>query len=169
MEINGTEYFFDGNGIMSSGNRASHAPDPNNPKARYGTTATLIGYSNKTGTDVKEKLRQYFASGTYDLLRKNCNCFSDCALWYCCKIRLASNYRSLENKGKKFPSLVKQFGYEANPKADSYDHEGVIMALDPKRVFKETKGYALTTKKKGAGKKLTPEELRAKRLAAMGL
>eukprot|EP00493_Phyllostaurus_siculus_P000483 UN00485 len=169
IEINGTEYFFDGAGIMSSENRTSHAPDPNNPQSRWGTTETLIGYTHRNGADLKDALRKYFQTGSYDLLRKNCNSFSDCAIWYLCKIRLASGYRSLEQKGKKFPSMMKKFGYEPNPVAEDFDHEAVILALDPNRVFKETKGHSLKDDSKGESKKLTPAELRAKRLAAMGM
>merc|ERR1719230_1890817 len=59
VEINGTEYFFDGAGIMSSENRLSHRADPNNPQSRWETTATPIGFTNKNGADVKDALRKY--------------------------------------------------------------------------------------------------------------
>merc|ERR1719499_3069691 len=155
---------------MTSTNRLSHQPQPNQPQSRWGTEAILIGKTNKTGSQMRDNLRRHFESGTYDLLNKNCNCFSDCALWYLCKIRLASGYRSLEQKGKSFPSLMTKMGYEPNAKAADYDHEAVILALDPNRVFKETKGHSLRGDgKTGESKALTPAELRAKRLAAMGM
>jgi len=170
VEINGTEYFFDGGGIMSTNNRLSHQADPNNPQSRWGTTETVIGYTNKNGSDLKDALRKHFNSGTYDLLRKNCNCFSDCALYYLCKIRLDPGYRSLEQKGQSFPSIMTKMGYEPNPKAETYDHEAIILSLDPNRVFKQTKGHSLRGDgAKSDGKKLSAAEMRAKRLAAMGM
>jgi len=169
VEIDGTEYFFDGAGVMSSSNRLSHQPDASNPQSRFDTTEHVIGYSNKSGSQLKDNLRSHFQSGTYDLIRKNCNSFSDCALFYLCKIRLAPGFRSLETKGKSFPSLLNRFGYEPNSKADNFDLEQTILALDPNRVFKEGKGHSLSDAKKKSSGPLTKEELRAKRLAAMGM
>ena len=57
IEINGTEFFFDGNGVMTSSNRKSHQLDPQNPNAKWGTTAIVAGYTNKSKHDL-EKLRQ---------------------------------------------------------------------------------------------------------------
>lgn len=172
IEINGQELFFDQAGIMSSSNRLSHQPQ-GDPNSRYDTSATLIGMTDKNGDTVLRDLRQHFQPNTYDLLKKNCNSFSDCALWYTCKIRLHSDYRSLERKGQSFPSIMKRFGYQPNPNADDYDHEATILNLDPKRVFKQTKGYSLKGDDNSSSntekKVLTPAELREKRLAAMGM
>lgn len=169
VDIDGTEYFFDAAGVMSSSNRLSHQPDPSNPQSRFDTTEHLIGYTNKSGTQLKDNLRSHFQAGTYDLIRKNCNSFSDCALFYLCKIRLAPGFRSLETKGKSFPSLLNRFGYEPNAKADNFDMEQTILALDPNRVFKEGSGHSLKSDGAKSGGPLTKEELRAKRLAAMGM
>jgi len=167
VEVNGIEYSFSDGGVMTSTNRASHQVQQNDPQSRHGTEVVTIGFTNKTGTMMQDSVVKYFSAGTYDLLRKNCNCFSDCAIWYLCKIRLHQDYRSLEKKGQSFPSMIP--GYEKNAKADAYDHEATILALDPKRVFKESKGYSLNDNNaKKDSKKLTKEEMRAKRLAALG-
>merc|ERR1712187_227734 len=82
-------------------------------------------------------------TGTYDLLQKNCNSFSDCALFFLLGKRLDTKYRSLEKRGKSFPSVMKSMGYEKNDKADGFDVEEVILGLDPKAVFKKTEGKSL--------------------------
>merc|ERR1719215_1737903 len=46
-----------------------------------------------------EFLRQYFQPGTYDILRKNCNSFTDCALYYLMGCRLAWSFRAAERVG----------------------------------------------------------------------
>jgi len=170
VEVNGIEYSFSDGGVMTSTNRASHQVQQNDPQSRHGTEVVTIGFTNKTGTMMQDSVVKYFSAGTYDLLRKNCNCFSDCAIWYLCKIRLHQDYRSLEKKGQKYPSIAKYFTQESNPKAASYDHEATILSLDPNRVFKESKGRSLRGEsgESRSSKTLTREELRAKRLAALG-
>ena len=106
------------------------------------------------------------------MVRKNCNCFSDCALWFLCKTRLNQEYRSLELKGQAFSQVLSNSGYVPNPMSTSYVHEEVILALNEKGVFQESSGHSLREPNELSEqkyKKLTPEELREKRLSALGM
>jgi len=155
--INGTEYFFDMSGIMSTNNFGSHQN-----KQQFSTFE--IGYTNKTASQMLDKLRQYFLSGTYDLIRKNCNSFSDCALYYLVKKRLDPQYNRLEKLGASMMgSMMQNSEYKPNPKADDFDKEKIIENLEDKLVFKKTDGLSL-----GGGKNAdTVDEVRQKRLMAM--
>ncbi|CAD7943982.1 unnamed protein product [Amoebophrya sp. A120] len=218
--VNGTEYFFDGNGIESSSNFASHqfadqqGGDGNLPGGAAGQPADFansqqsmttsssssrggpqgggggapaqrskmqimkMGKSNKTGTQLVQALRKYFPAGHYDLLRKNCNSFSDVALFYCLGIRLDKSFRKMEKLGQSWQGLLGD-QYEPNPMADNFDVETVIADIDPAKMWR-TPGYTLGTGSvttpggqqpsggagEGAGQ-LSAEEMRRKRLEAL--
>merc|ERR1719296_52295 len=67
-------------------------------------------------------LRPYFMSGSYDLLRKNCNNFSDIALFVLTGARMPRQYQQLEaivGAVDAYTGLVQQFTggmYKPNPK-----------------------------------------------------
>ncbi|CAE7677233.1 spin [Symbiodinium pilosum] len=41
-----------------------------------------MGLTRISGDDLREQLGRFFKRGSYDLLRKNCNSFTDCALFF---------------------------------------------------------------------------------------
>ena len=148
--------FFDMGGVMSSSNMLSH-------QGKQQFQRIEIGFTNKSASGMERTLRPFFAGGSYDLLRKNCNSFSDCALWYLCRERLPSSYNRMEKLGNSemFGSLVQGNGeYQPNPKADDFDKEKVIDSC--KDVFEKTSGLAL-----GGQNDLNKEDMKAKRLAAL--
>ncbi|ETO33555.1 hypothetical protein RFI_03547 [Reticulomyxa filosa] len=148
-----TSDFFDGSGVMSSTDFASH-------QNKQQFQIIDIGYTNKTPTQMLSALRGHFESGTYDLLRKNCNSFSDCALWFLCKQRLNKQFNSMEKLGTQMMSTMMQNSeYKPNPKADNFDKEKVIESLDTKSVFKKTDGLSL-----GGTNAQDVNEMRNKRL-----
>eukprot|EP01084_Bolivina_argentea_P189985 326615_1 len=153
--INDREYFFDMSGVMSSSNLLSH-------QGKEQMTRVLIGYTNKSGSGLERKLRPHFSGGTYDLLRKNCNSFSDCALWYLCRERLPASYNRMEKLGNSemFGSLMQSGQYEPNAKADDFDKEKVLDAC--KDVFEKTSGLAL-----GGQNVDSKNDMKAKRLAML--
>merc|ERR1719204_1464957 len=154
--IDGREYFFDMNGVMSSSNLMSHSQAPGNP------IITDMGYTNHYGCDLERKLRPFFAGGSYDLLRKNCNSFSDCALWYLCRERLPGNYNRMEKLGNSemLGSLVQSGEYKANPKADDFDKDKVLDAC--KGVFEKSEGLQV-----GGQNVESKDDMKAKRLAML--
>ena len=142
-------------GVMSSSNMASH-------QGKQQFQRVEIGYTNKSGSSLERQLRPYFAGGTYDLLRKNCNSFSDCALWFLCRERLPSQYNRMEKLGNSemFGSLVQSGQYEPNPKADNFDKEKVIEAC--KGVFETSTGLSM-----GGQNAQNKDDMRMKRLAML--
>eukprot|EP00484_Ammonia_sp_Unknown_P002010 CAMPEP_0197022784 /NCGR_PEP_ID=MMETSP1384-20130603/3599_1 /TAXON_ID=29189 /ORGANISM="Ammonia sp." /LENGTH=228 /DNA_ID=CAMNT_0042450887 /DNA_START=23 /DNA_END=709 /DNA_ORIENTATION=+ len=153
--IDGTEYFFDMAGVMSSSSMMSHQGKQQYQKIE-------IGYTNKSGSSLERTLRPYFGGGSYDLLRKNCNSFSDCALWYLCRERLPASYNRMEKLGNSemLGSLVQSGQYQPNPKADDFDKEKVIDAC--KDVFEKTEGLTL-----GGQNVQSKDDMKAKRLAML--
>jgi len=84
-------------------------------------------------------LEPHFEAGTYDLLRKNCNTFSDCALYFLIQRRLHSRYVKLERLGSMLPAVVQLVSggiYERNPLADDFCTEKLIRSIKPESEFR---------------------------------
>jgi len=123
------EFYFSPAGISSSMTLESH-----------GDTVALqrisMGPSRYSGSDMLSVLEGHFAPGTYDLLKKNCNSFTDCALYFLCGERLDWGFRGLEQVGKFADShigLVQSISkgqYEPNPRASGFVLEAVIALID---------------------------------------
>jgi len=81
------------------------------------------------------KLSPYFQPGTYDLLRKNCNSFSDCVLFYLLGLRMNRHCHKLEEVGRAVEEatglihMLSLNGYRRNPAADGFRLEDVICAV----------------------------------------
>lgn len=122
-----------------------------------------MGLTNRSPHKMYEKLTKYFNAGSYDVLRKNCNSFSDCALAYLFdndpKMRLPSQFCTMEGIGAKFAAKFNT-EYKPNPKADDFDKEKVILSLDPRKVFKTTQGMSM-----GGQNANSMDDVRAARLA----
>lgn len=163
--VNGEEYFFSDGGISSMSGLASHK-NPQNPNST--PTVMDMGMSHYSGSQLKAALERHFRPGEYDLLRKNCNSFSDCSLFYLVGKRLDSKYRSLEQLGAKNMGLVQAASggnYKPNPKTDGFDLEALVASLDPAKVWK-TPGQTLGGGDAPAAN--SAEALRAARLARFG-
>ncbi|CAK9014614.1 Hypothetical protein SCF082_LOCUS12395 [Durusdinium trenchii] len=159
--VNGHEYFFSDGGIASTSDLSSHK-NPQMPDSK--PEVIDMGMSPYTGSQMREALERYFISGTYDLLRKNCNSFSDCALFYLLHKRLDKKYRAMEKLGASFSGVVQAGSggqYQPNPKADGFDVEKVCEAIDPDKLWK-TPGQAT-----GGSTVSSAEEMRNKRLARL--
>ncbi|CAK0879899.1 unnamed protein product [Prorocentrum cordatum] len=55
-----------------------------------------VGHSYVDVAEMMRNVLPYFKPGTYDLIRKNCNSFTDCALFFLLGIRLDPKYRVLD-------------------------------------------------------------------------
>eukprot|EP00434_Breviolum_minutum_P041529 symbB.v1.2.036942.t2/scaffold5335.1/size28330/5 len=113
--VNGHEFFFSDGGIASSGNLMSHK-NPQMPDSK--PEVIDMGMSPYTGSQMQAALERYFISGTYDLLRKNCNSFSDCALFYLLHKRIDKKYRQMEKLGASLHDSPFFFG--SSPAMDGY-------------------------------------------------
>lgn len=161
--INGEEYFFSDAGIQSTTGLQSHKI-PQKPDSV--PEVIDMGMSIYSGSQVKAQLSEHFKPGTYDLLRKNCNSFSDCALFLLVNKRVDSKYRALEKLGEKNMGLVQAASggnYKPNPLTDGFDLEAIVANLDPEKVWK-TPGQATG----GAPAAASAADLRAARLARFG-
>lgn len=126
--VDNQEYAFSDGGISRARGPASHQA--------LGTPFETIeiGFSAKTGKQLHAVLKAHFQRGTYDLVRKNCNSFSDAALYFLLQKRLNTKYRTLDRLGASHPSLVQSVSkgaYSPNPKADSFNLEALVHSLDP--------------------------------------
>lgn len=167
--VNGEEFSFSDGGISIARGTDSHdamARQANSTtQVQIQTQVLNMGMSMYSGSQLKSALERHFAPGTYDLLKKNCNSFSDCAVAYLLKKRLDTKYRQLEQLGAKNPGLVSQLsgsGYTPNPKVQDFDLEKLIKDIDPDKVWDmkgETTGGTVAT---------SAEAMRAARLARLG-
>jgi len=128
--VDGVEYSFGGRGLVSARGRASHRAFPRAP----GETRSFdLGVARGADADsLRRKLEPYFRANTYDLLRKNCNSFTDCALYYLLGQRLDKKYRCVEqiaHTADRHACLIQALsggGYQPNRNADGFSVEQVI-------------------------------------------
>eukprot|EP00434_Breviolum_minutum_P005429 symbB.v1.2.004786.t1/scaffold274.1/size244435/27 len=107
------EYFFDAIGILEapaffshSLNEQAQSPDDVQPDVsenfalsrgdRGKMVVIPIGYSRHSGRDLVAALQQHFERGTYDVFYKNCNTFSDAALYFLTGTRMPACYNRIE-------------------------------------------------------------------------
>eukprot|EP00929_Paragymnodinium_shiwhaense_P069545 TRINITY_DN35070_c0_g1_i1.p1 TRINITY_DN35070_c0_g1~~TRINITY_DN35070_c0_g1_i1.p1 ORF type:complete len:294 (+),score=53.43 TRINITY_DN35070_c0_g1_i1:165-1046(+) len=126
--VDGIEYSFSASaGISRCRGALSHAVFPVAPRTYD------LGHTQRTGRQLMEIMAPYFTVGSYDLLRKNCNSFSDCSLFFLLGRRLRAEYRSLEKFGASMPALVQTVSggrYALNPEAADFDVEALIEGLE---------------------------------------
>jgi len=94
--LGGREYYFDSNGIVCMPAFFSHLT----ARARRPGTLRMevhrMGESASSGAALIQHLVPFFASGTYDVLYKNCNTFTDAALYFLTRNRLDERFCKLE-------------------------------------------------------------------------
>lgn len=118
--------FGEGGGIgrfpLQNGIPPTHDPDS--------VVIQSLGKSPFSVDQVLAVLRQHFEPGSYDLLLKNCNSFSDMALYALLGKRLTYKRRYLERLGSWLPtSLREQFLNEETAGAAAYDSDKVLQAI----------------------------------------
>lgn len=133
--VDGVEFSFSNYGVQDAEDLLSHQH-----LGVCGDTEVVgMGLTSISADDMERALKPYFQEGTYDLLRKNCNSFSDCALFYLLDIRLDVSYRGLEQLGAaadQNAGVVQALSngeYQPNPKADKFNLEQVMRELDQKK------------------------------------
>jgi len=128
--VDDVEFSFSGRGIDQLQGIASHVPFSGRPMV------IDMGYTKMSRTAMIKYLHPHFMPGTYDLLRKNCNSFSDCALSFLLGQRLEEKYRSMEKIGAltdKHAGVVRIFtggGYQPNPRVDGWQSGQVVEKID---------------------------------------
>lgn len=151
--IDKEEYYFDSVGITVCAPLASHfvGQQRQHPELQHIETEVAdIGWSHMSGRAMKQLLTPYFAKGSYDILYKNCNHFTDCALHVLVRERLDGQYTRMERllmamdpvstgiMNHVFRAIVERNTgepcemdiYTTNPEAQDFRTEEVIAALD---------------------------------------
>jgi len=160
--IGDCEYFFDSLGVMAAPPLWSHLVRQNTKRPKHiRTEVTDIGKTTKRGKDMAEALRPFFDKGTYDLFYKNCNHFTDCALWFLMNSRLGSQYTRPERlmvstdplsthlMNRIFKAFVeKNTGeecnvdlYVTNPQAEDFNIDEVMASIDDLTDSDQSDGY----------------------------
>lgn len=124
--VNGEEFFFSDSGIFNDRALTSHQGSP--------SERVDLGMSGRTGAQLLHALGPFFRPGTYDLVRKNCNSFSDCALHYLLGRRLENRFAALDRLGQlASPEMLQRMTkgmYHPNPAAAQYKTSEVLAELD---------------------------------------
>jgi len=94
--IDDYEYFFDREGIMSAPQLWSHQAGGMKPPGAAKTEVMEVGRTQSDGRQLVQALHPFFRKGTYDLFYKNCNTFTDAALYFLTHSRLDSRFNRIE-------------------------------------------------------------------------
>mmetsp|Transcript_83132 Transcript_83132/g.164952 ORF Transcript_83132/g.164952 Transcript_83132/m.164952 type:complete len:337 (+) Transcript_83132:108-1118(+) len=124
--VNGEEFFFSDSGILWDRALTSHQGKP--------SELVDVGFSPYTGVQLLNSLQPHFMPGSYDLIRKNCNSFSDVALYFLLRKRLDKKYSALERLGQRAsPDMLQRFTkgmYVPNHVASSFCSDKVIQEVN---------------------------------------
>lgn len=130
------EYAFSNEGVTTGPPLTSHKMLPNKTDVNY------AGLTSISGNHMLAVVEPHFRKGTYDLLRKNCNSFSDCALFYLLGRRLDGKYRTMEQMGEYADEhlglirAVTMGDYVPNPKAATFTVDSIVERLRAARSSK---------------------------------
>lgn len=151
--IGRSEYFFDADGIITAPALWSHTgidgkvPPKQEP---LGTTLTEVidmGITPVSPEAFMRAMSPFFLAGTYDIILKNCNTFSDAALYFLTRTRIQGRFSRLERliaTARPFSTRLLSIalhsiqqeeqqipmGYTTNPLAEHFSIEDVIVACD---------------------------------------
>merc|ERR1719356_492430 len=85
--VDDREYFFDSHGIMVAPPLWSHLVGRSQSPDDVRTEVIDMGLSPCCGRAMVQALRSHFQKGSYDIFYKNCNSFTDVALYFMTKNR----------------------------------------------------------------------------------
>jgi hypothetical protein len=132
--VDGEEFAFSDAGVSRSRGLVTHANIALQEDLEQEPSILDIGVSPHSGMDLYFTLNKHFPAGTYDLLRKNCNTFSDACLFFLVQKRLDGKYSVLDKVGVDNLDMVQAVSgkaYVPNSQAADFDLEKLISALDP--------------------------------------
>lgn len=130
--VDGVELYFSKAGICLDSEWASHkmggALRLNGP-----VEVRQIGVTTLSVEELLQAIQPHFQPGTYDLLRKNCNSFTDCALSYLLGQRLDKGFNSIDRMASfaesRFGVIGILIGYTPNPRAALFMIDNTIKHL----------------------------------------
>mmetsp|Transcript_55999 Transcript_55999/g.126352 ORF Transcript_55999/g.126352 Transcript_55999/m.126352 type:complete len:178 (+) Transcript_55999:41-574(+) len=124
------EYSFGSQGVECNRGLQSHRHLPKGPPKVLDQ-----GVSQVSPEEMLQALRPHFQAETYDLLRKNCNSFTDCCLFFLLGVRLDRRYRTIERIGASadrrtgFVRKLTLGNYKPNPQANGFQTSDVVQEL----------------------------------------
>uniref|UniRef100_A0A7S2CEA5 PPPDE domain-containing protein n=1 Tax=Alexandrium andersonii TaxID=327968 RepID=A0A7S2CEA5_9DINO len=130
LAVDTVEFSFSQRGVVTTRNFQSHTHLSGGPHQ-----IIELGTTSLSGAQMARALRPHFKEQTYDLLRKNCNSFTDCAMFYLLGRRLDAKYYELEqiaNSADRLMGIVRVLSlgdYKPNPRANAFDLEELIGKL----------------------------------------
>lgn len=130
--VDRTEFYFDPKGIQEKASLRRLEVPPSHENKRN-TRVMEVGNSRHSSDELLQKLDGFFAPGSYDIVHKNCNSFTDCALAFLLSRRLPAEYTGAEKLGKSHPNMLSIASggrYKPNPAAESFNLEQVIFRVD---------------------------------------
>lgn len=151
--VDDREYFFDSLGIMAAPPLWSHiagrVKQPGDQRD-IRTEVIEVGRTSSSGKALVQALRPFFEKGTYDIFYKNCNTFTDVALYFLTKTRLNGCYSRIERLitatnpvstgllNRVFRAFVESSTgqacevdiYVQNPEAEGFSVDEAIASLD---------------------------------------
>jgi len=134
ISIGTTELSFCPTGVVPARNWLSHKvlhPGREGPEV-----VIEFGYSTTSAVEVVSAMQTFFKAGSYDLLRKNCNSFTNVSLFWLMGVRLDDKFTALDRAGASIESsipLVQIFtlgNYSPNPEALKFDLEEVLRLVN---------------------------------------
>mmetsp|Transcript_34905 Transcript_34905/g.104442 ORF Transcript_34905/g.104442 Transcript_34905/m.104442 type:complete len:224 (+) Transcript_34905:122-793(+) len=128
VAVNDVEFSFTKQGLVGAPLFHSHF------MARGPLQIIDMGHTDVPASKMLTALEPFFKSGSYDILRKNCNAFSDCALYCLLGARLDEEYRAVDRLGTSadrfgLVRLITMFDYRPNPRADGFSVDRVLQHL----------------------------------------
>lgn len=144
--VDGLEYYFGPSGVSVTEDCGSHRQLMSSPPI-----VLAMGFSQIPGEEMRRAVSPLFRAGSYDVLRKNCNSFSDCALCYLLGARLGWRFRGLDQVGATLggqDSAIAQGllraavggTYIPNPVAAGFSLEESLRRLSKAREVRRTSG-----------------------------
>jgi len=146
------EYYFDADGIASAPALWSHfVGNDGDVEQEICTEVFTVGRSPLSGAALVQGLEVFFYGGSYDVLLKNCNAFTDAALYFLTRRRLDPRFSRLERliggtrplstkllaavlrsviPGGDAEGLALPQDYMPNPLAENFSVEDVIARCD---------------------------------------
>eukprot|EP00931_Biecheleriopsis_adriatica_P088784 TRINITY_DN6301_c0_g1_i3.p1 TRINITY_DN6301_c0_g1~~TRINITY_DN6301_c0_g1_i3.p1 ORF type:complete len:237 (+),score=51.13 TRINITY_DN6301_c0_g1_i3:102-713(+) len=129
--VDGVEYTFSNSGIQKGIHTQSHE---NLRNKQYATEILNVGVTNISASVMAKVLTPYFQPGSYDLLRKNCNSFSACAIFFLLGSQLDEKFQALERLVENHSTLVQVFTFGSyQPKGIEFDQKAVCACISQQR------------------------------------
>jgi len=123
-----TEYCFTQRGVVAMPCFQSHA------RVKGPSQVFEMGVTDISAERLVAIMEQFFEPGSYDILRKNCNSFTDCALFLLLGERLQEEFREVDRLGLSADRLglirlITMCDYTPNPLAQDFDTDLVLQAV----------------------------------------